>query len=502
MTELEQQIQGFLGLLKEISLLEETDALLGWDALTGMPEDSSEHRSEVTSYIAGLAFEKSVSKSMADYLTYLSQHQEDLNSDLKKMVEIVQKNYDLNHKIPQAEYQEFIKVISQADSSWRKARDAQDFTIFEPSLAKIIAFKKKFIEYWHKDEKTPYDVLLNQYEPGMTVEILDAVFTELREGIQEIVKKINEKGTTPTTDFLSRYISIENQRAFSIKVIEKMGYRFTAGRLDDTTHPFMESMNRNDARITTRWDEHNFKMAVFGIIHEAGHGIYEQNIAERFDYTPLRGGVSMGIHESQSLFYEIVMGSDKNFWQDNYELLQSYSEGKLDDIDFETFYKGLHKTAPSLIRIEADTLTYPLHIIIRYEIEKLIFNEGVSVSDLPQIWNEKYQEYLGITPENDTVGILQDVHWSGGSFGYFPSYALGFMYAAQLQHSMAQEIDLAAIYKTGNYEPIRQWLTDNIHQYGSLKEPNELIKNATGEPLNPRYLLALQGKIYQEVYHY
>lgn len=239
MTELEQQIQGFLGLLKEISLLEETDALLGWDALTGMPEDSSEHRSEVTSYIAGLAFEKSVSKSMADYLTYLSQHQEDLNSDLKKMVEIVQKNYDLNHKIPQAEYQEFIKVISQADSSWRKARDAQDFTIFEPSLAKIIAFKKKFIEYWHKDEKTPYDVLLNQYEPGMTVEILDAVFTELREGIQEIVKKINEKGTTPTTDFLSRYISIENQRAFSIKVIEKMGYRFTAGRLDDTTHPFM-----------------------------------------------------------------------------------------------------------------------------------------------------------------------------------------------------------------------------------------------------------------------
>lgn len=500
--EVAQQEKGFLALLKEISILNEVDALLGWDALTGMPEASTSQRSEVTSYIAGLAFEKSVSKEMADYLAFLTPYADELSTDTKKMLEKVQKEYDLNHKIPQADYQAFIKVISEADSAWRKARTAENFDLFKPSLAKIVEFEKQFIKYWQKDEKTPYDVLLNQYEPGMTVEILDQVFAELREGIQVILRKIKEKGHAPKTDFLNRFMSIENQRGFSVAVIEKMGYRFEAGRLDDTTHPFMESMNRNDARITTRWDEHNFKMAIFGIIHEAGHGIYEQNIDERFDYTPLKGGVSMGIHESQSLFYEIVMGSDRDFWQDNYELLQVYAEGQLDDIDFDTFYKGLHETKSSFIRIEADTLTYPLHIIIRYEIEKLIFNEGVSIDELPRLWNQKYQEYLGITPDNDAVGILQDVHWSGGSFGYFPSYALGFMYAAQLQHAMKQELDLSAIYQSGNYEAIRQWLTEHIHQYGSSKEPNELILAATNEPLTPKYLLALQNKIYQEVYGY
>lgn len=495
MNELVKQEQGFLALLKEISILNEVDALLGWDALTGMPEASTPQRSEVTSYIAGLAFEKSVSSEMVHYLTFLTQHLSELNPDTQKMVEKVQKEYDLNHKIPQTDYQEFIKVISQADSAWRKARVAKDFNLFKPSLTKIIDFEKQFIGYWKKDEKTPYDVLLNQYEPGMTVEILDQVFGELRAGIQEILAKIKAKGKIPQTDFLSRYMSIENQRKFSIAVIKKMGYRFEAGRLDDTTHPFMESMNRNDARITTRWDEYNAKMAIFGIIHEAGHGIYEQNIAERFDYTPLKGGVSMGIHESQSLFYEIVMGSDRDFWQDNYKLLQSYAEGKLDDIDFDTFYKGLHETKSSLIRIEADTLTYPLHIIIRYEIEKLIFNEDAAIEDLPELWNQKYQEYLGITPDNDAVGILQDVHWSGGSFGYFPSYALGFMYAAQLQQAMKKDLDLPSIYATGDYEAIRQWLTEHIHQFGSSKEPNELILAATGEALTPKYLLELQDKI-------
>lgn len=497
-----EQEKGFLELTKEIALLNEAVALLEWDSLTGMPEESSSYRGELVSYLASHAFEKSTSTEMAHYLSELHKNQSELSNELKKMVGKVQKEYDLNHKIPQNEYKDFIKVTSEADATWKKARETQDFKVFLPSLEKIIAYEKKFITYWKKDEATNYDVLLNQYEPGMTVAKLDKLFFELREGILAILAKIKENGTPPKTDFLTRFMSKENQKAFSIAVVKKMGYRFEAGRLDDTIHPFMQSMNRKDARITTRWDEHNYKMAIFGIIHEAGHGIYEQNISEKYDYTPLSGGVSMGIHESQSLFYEIVMGSDKRFWLDNYSLLQSYADGELDDVDFETFYKGLHETKSSLIRIEADTLTYPIHIIIRYEIEKMIFNEEVDVKDLPQIWNQKYQEYLGVTPTNDSEGILQDVHWSGGSFGYFPSYALGFMYAAQLQHTMAKEIDLEAIYKTGDYEPIRQWLAAHIHQYGAFKEPNELILEATGEALNPRYLLELQDRIYQMVYDY
>lgn len=496
-----QKEQEFRAYLKEMSLLSEVASLLNWDQLTGMPKASVSFRSEVSSYIEGKFFEMGVSKEISEFLTYFDQYPETLSQDGKAIFENVKRDFDLNKNIPVDRYTEYMKCLSQADEAWHLAREQKDFAPFQKSLEDIVSFLREFIPLWRKDEKTPYDVLLNQYEPGMTVDKLDDLFTELRNGLMDIRKTLAEKGTAPRTDFLNRFVPKEQQKKFVTAIAKRLDYSFDKGRLDDTTHPFMQNLNRNDARITTRWNEHDFRMATFGVIHEVGHGIYEQNIDEKFDYTPLSSGTSMGIHESQSLFYEIMIGSDKNFWKENYALFQEVTEGTFDDIDFDTFYKGLHHSQASFIRIEADTLTYPLHIIIRYEIEKMIFNDNVPVSELPRIWNEKYQEYLGITPPNDLEGILQDVHWSGGSMGYFPSYALGYMYAAQLRHTMEKTIDFEAALKQECYTDIRKWLTQHIHQYGASKKPNELIVEATGEPLTPKYLLDLQRRIYFDVYN-
>ena len=492
--------QEFLKEVKEIDLLNQTIGLLDWDSKTGMPESSTTFRGEVTGYLSAMHFERSVGPKIQAALNYFEQRTEELSEVGNQVLENVKENYELNHSIPPERMQAYMTLLSTAHTSWAKARQTKSFLDMQEPTEEIIGFLKEFINYWRKDETTPYDVLLNQYEPGLTVEKLDELFAELKTGILSIRTKIDEQGTVPKTDFLYQTVSKEQQSRFVKGIAEQIGYDFSKGRLDETIHPFMLDLNRNDARITVRWNEQDFSMAVFGGIHEAGHGIYEQNIDPKYDYTPLSTGASMGIHESQSLFNEIIIGSNKEFWKKQYPFFQECTDGIFDDIDFETFYKALKETKASFIRIESDSLTYPLHIIIRYEIEKLIFNDEVAIEDLPQLWNDKYEEYLGIRPENDLEGILQDVHWSAGSFGYFPSYALGYMYAAQLHHAMCKELDFDAILVSNDYSPIRKWLTNHIHQYGASKKPNELIMDATGEPLNPNYLIDYMKKIYFEAY--
>jgi carboxypeptidase Taq len=243
-------------------------------------------------------------------------------------------------------------------------------------------------------------------------------------------------------------------------------------------------------------------MAVFGTIHEGGHALYEQNISEELMGTPLCSGTSMGIHESQSLFYENFVGRNLSFWKNNYSLLKKYTSGQLDYLEVEEFYRSINESEPSFIRIEADELTYPLHIMIRYEIEKGLFNDEITVSDLPKVWNDKYEEYLGIRPTNDREGVLQDVHWAGGSFGYFPSYALGYMYAAQLKHAMLKDLpNFDTLLESGNLLSIKEWLTKNIHQYGKMKKPLEILHEVTGEGLNPNYLINYLEEKYSQIYY-
>ncbi|MHC5247874.1 carboxypeptidase M32 [Enterococcus sp. LJL90] len=490
----------FLNELKEINVLQQALAILEWDMQTGMPQKASEYRGETVGYLTKLKFEKEIGPKMQEYLTFFAEHPTELSEVGQAAYQKVKEEFDLNHAIPVEQMQAYSKAISMADSAWQQARSSKSFADFETALAENIHFTKEFIPYWQKDEKTPYDVLLNQYEPEMTTEILDQVFDQVLTGITEIREKL-ATGTAPRTDFLSRYVSREQQEEFVRKVITQLGFDFSRGRLDDTVHPFMTGINPDDARITTRWHENDFTMATFGVIHEAGHGMYEQNIDKKYAYTPLYAGTSMGIHESQSLFNELIIGGNRNFWEKQFPLFIEITGDTFKDIDFETFYKGSKETKASLIRIESDSLTYPIHIIIRYEIEKMIFNENLAVADIPAVWNQKYQEYLGVAPKDDLEGVLQDVHWAGGSFGYFPSYALGYMYAAQLHHKMIQELPFDEILKSEDYSPIRKWLTENIHQYGASRKPNQLIKDATGESLNPQYLLNYLKAMYYPVYN-
>lgn len=492
--------QDFLAELKEIDLLRQALAILEWDMQTGMPQKAGEERGETVGYLTKLSFEKEVGPKMKAFIEYFSQHKEELSEVGLAAFEKVSEEYERNNKIPAEKMQAFSKAVSMADQSWQKARQTKDFTDFKEALAKNIAYTKEFIPLWRKNEETDYDVLLNLYEPEMTTEVLDKVFAELLAGITEIREKL-ATGEAPRVDFIQRSVPRQQQEAFVREVIAQLGYDFSRGRMDDTIHPFMTGINPNDARITTRWNETDFTMATFGVIHEAGHGMYEQNIDKKYAYTPLYAGASMGIHESQSLFNELIIGGNRQFWQKQFPLFQKCTEGTFDDIDFETFYNGLKQTKASLTRVEADSLTYPIHIIIRYEIEKMIFNEDLSVDDLPKVWNQKYQEYLGIQPQNDLEGILQDVHWSGASFGYFPSYALGYMYAAQLHHQMEKDLDFEAVLASDDYSPIRQWLTEHIHQFGASRKPNQLIFDATGENLNPQYLLDYLKKVYYPVYN-
>ncbi len=497
-----QMEKEFVDYTKKITAYNEALALIYWDLRTGAPRRGTSQRAEVIGILSAEVYELSVSKDMAAYIANLSspEAQRIISETTIKLIEECKKEYDYKRKIPAEEYKEYTILLSQAETIWEEAREKSDFALFKPYLEKIVAMTKQFITYWGF-EGNRYNTLLDLYEPGITTTALDRVFAELRTGIVPLVQKIAKADHKPKTDFLFQTFPKEAQRAFSIEILKQMGYDFEAGRLDDTVHPFATGINRGDVRITTRYDESDFRMAVFGTIHEGGHALYEQNINEELTGTPLCTGTSMGIHESQSLFYENFVARDSSFWKKNYELLQKFAQGNFDGIEVEDFYRAINESKPSLIRIEADELTYPLHVMIRYEIEKGLFNDEIQVEDLPAVWNDKYEEYLGIRPSNDKVGVLQDVHWAGGSFGYFPSYALGLMYAAQFKQAMLKDLpDYEQLLEKGELQPIKEWLTSHIHQFGKLKKPLQILQDVTGEGLNAKYLIQYLTEKYGAIY--
>lgn len=493
----------FLDYVKKMMNYEEALNVMFWDLRTGAPKDGVEQRSEVISQLSTDVFNMSISDEMASYLEKLERLAADgkLSKRTKKTVEECRKEYDRNTKIPEAEYTAYVKLQAKSESIWETAKAESNFEMFRPYLEEIVAYKKKFISYWGYKENC-YNVLLDMYEPGMTVDVLDRVFGELRERIVPLVKQIASSGKQLKTEPLTKHFPKEQQRALSLELLRQLDYNFDAGRLDETVHPFAITLNQGDVRITTKYDESDFRTAVFGTIHECGHAVYEQHISKDLIGTPLCDGTSMGIHESQSLFFENFIGRNKQFWKKNYDLLKRYASGQFDDVTLEEFYDAINEAKPSLIRIEADELTYVLHIMVRYEIEKDLFDGSLEVKDLPRIWNEKMEQYLGICPQNDAAGVLQDVHWSGGDFGYFPSYALGYMYAAQFKQAMLKDIpNFDQLLFDGNIAPIRRWLTEHIHQYGKLKKPLEILQDVTGEGLNAAYLATYLEDKYKNIYN-
>lgn len=493
-----QHLKGFKEELQKLEYLNSALGVLYWDMRVGIPRKSVPYRGQVLGYLSGEIYKVQTSEKMKNYIEYFNKENE-LDDITKSMVENAQKIYNQTKKIPEDKYKEYTILTSNAEAVWEEAKDKSDYNLFKPYLKKIIEFQKEFIGYWgYKDNK--YDTLLDFYEPGITTQKLDKIFSELRDAIISLLDKIKKSKIKINEEIFARGFTKQDQESFSKYILKKMGYDFDAGRVDESVHPFTINFENKDVRITTHYYENEFRSALFSCIHEGGHAIYEQDIPESLKGTMLGNGVSMGVHESQSRFYENIIGRSKEFWTFFFpEAKRMFNQ--FNDVEFNEFYNGINAVRPSLIRTEADELTYSLHVIIRYEIEKALFNDEITVDDLPKVWKDKYKEYLGIEPENDAHGVLQDMHWSGGSFGYFPSYALGNLYGAQFLNKMLKDVpDLYEKIKQGNLDDIHQWLNENIHKYGAIYKPADLIIRVTGEELNAKYFIEYLNNKYSDIY--
>ncbi|WP_128895352.1 carboxypeptidase M32 [Longirhabdus pacifica] len=475
---------------KKIGHYAEAISLLNWDLRTKAPKRSVENRAGTMGLLSAEMFQTSTSDEMGELLAKLSEPAvfDQLPLVDQKLVKNRKKEYELNTKIPPAMYKEFVELTTKAQSVWEEARHQNDFTLFQPYLEKIVEINRKKADlYGYEDH--PYDALVNTYETGMNVATLDTVFNEVKEGIIPLLEKV-KASKQPDTAFLKQDMDIDKQRQFGEFIAKEMGYDFNSGRIDETAHPFMTQINNGDVRITTHYKENNVMFALGGTMHETGHALYEQNIAEELGGTSLYSGTSLGIHESQSRFWENQIGFSYEFWEKYYDAFKETFPGKLDDVSLQDFYAAINQAEPNFIRIESDELTYNLHIIIRYELEKALITKELEVKDLPQAWNDKYEQYLGIIPSSDSIGVLQDVHWSMGAIGYFPTYALGNLYAAQMTETMKKQMpQYSDLIRKGDLAPIKQWMTENVYRHGSMYEPNELIQQITDEPLNASYFV-------------
>ena len=495
----ENQLKDFKNYLTKIHYLTSSINTLYWDARVYAPKKGLEFRGQVLGYLSGELYKLQTSEEIKNFIDYFDPLK-DLDTVTRAMVDKIKNEYNKTKKIPEERFTEYNILISNSETAWKNAKDASNFSIFKPYLEKIVSFQKEFLEYWgYKDNK--YDTLLDFFEPGVTVKKLDVVFEEMKNAIIELLNKIKQSNVNINKSILCKKIDIQKQDDFSKEVLRKMEFDFDAGRVDLTEHPFTVDFCNKDVRITTHYFDDNFISGLLSNVHEGGHALYEQDIPDDLEGTSLNTGVSMGIHESQSRFYENLIGRSKSFWTYFYPILQEkFSE--YNGIDFNEFYKAVNNVESSLIRTESDELTYGLHIIIRYEIEKMLINDEIKVEDLPNIWNEKYKEYLGIEPKNDSEGVLQDIHWAGGSFGYFPSYALGNLYGAQFLNTMTKDIiNLNELIEKGDLSKVHEWLKENIHKYGSIYKPTELIKRVTGEELSSKYFIAYLNKKYKEIYN-
>ncbi len=494
----------FLELVKRIRYYNDALAVLYWDLRTGAPRKGVAQRSEVIGMLSEEVYKLTTSAEMEEYLAYFAEpgNNRELDEVIKGVVKECSREFDRYRKIPVNKYKEYVILTSNAESVWEDAKNNNDFQLFKPYLEKIVEFNLEFIELWgYKGNK--YNALLDINEPGMTVEKLDAIFNELRSSLVPLIAKIKESPVRGSAGVLEQYFDTAKQEEFSLFILEKMGYDFEAGRLDESEHPFTIAISPGDVRITTHYYPNDFASALMSSMHEGGHALYEQNISPELNGTPLCTGTSNGIHESQSRFWENIIGRSKGFWEKYYNDLQEMFPEQLGSVSLESFHRAINVVEPSLIRVEADEVTYNLHVMIRYEIEKALINREIKVSELPGVWNEKMREYLGIEPPNDTKGVLQDVHWAGGGFGYFPSYTLGNIYAAQLYNTAKKEIrDFDGLIAAGELLSIKEWLSEKVHRYGKLMEPEEIIIKATGEEINPRYLVEYLENKYKNIYEF
>lgn len=482
--------------LETIVDLQASLALLSWDQETQLPPGAAESRARQMATLSRLQHEMFTSDKTAALLDSAADELQgaDETSDESSMVRVVRRDYELATKLPAAFVAEVTRETALAHNIWTEARANNDFKKFLPALERIIELKRQEADYLGYAE-TPYDALLDQYERGMTTAQVKAIFDAHRPALVELIAAVSEAQQVDDT-VLHRPFDINKQRDFGLKMIAAYGFDFQRGVQAISVHPFCTSFSVNDVRITTRFEENFLNPALFGMMHEAGHGMYEQGIGQNLEGTPLAGGTSLGVHESQSRMWENIVGRSREFWSWALPQLREVFPQQLDGVTLDGFYKAINKVERSFIRVEADEATYNLHIILRFELEQDLLNGTLKAADLPEAWNSKFNAFFGITPPTDTLGVLQDVHWSAGLVGYFPTYALGNLLSVQYYNqalkdhpSIPQEIS------EGKFDTLRRWLNDNIHQHGRKFTAAELTERITGTQIDPApYMQYLQTK--------
>lgn len=489
----------------EIRLLEHTAAVLGWDQETYMPDEAISERSSQLALLQSLAHrrltDETVGKLLEDVGADDDQPEGDptLSPEDRSFVRALYHEYSRNAKLPNDLVKRFAEKTSTGQAVWAKAREANDFGKFAPHLRDIVDLTLEMADLIGYDEH-PYDALLDAYEPWMKTSKVVEIFAFLREELVPLVRSIGE---APQIDdaFLTKAFPIVEQEEFGRRILQDLQFDFGRGRLDVSAHPFTTTLGFDDVRLTTRYNERYFKTALFGTIHECGHGLYELGFDPSHRGSILATAASLGIHESQSRFWENVVGRSRPFWERYLEPLREVFPEQLAGVSVDRFYRAVNKVAPSHIRVEADEVTYSLHIILRFELELGLTSRSLSVSDLPDAWREKSKELLGIVPETDADGVLQDIHWSMGGIGYFPTYSLGNLYAAQFTNKLRSQLpDFDDRVRDGAFGDILSWLRTNIHRHGAARTAAEIAADATGHELDPSHFMEYLKQKYSDVY--
>jgi len=494
-----QPYEAFLNKVRQIGQLETTAALLDWDSETYMPANGLDIRAEQLALLATLAHERQTDPALGKLLSELEGTEISDEAALTNIRE-TRRNYDHATRIPAKLVERIARVSTVAKDAWAKARAESAFDKFAPHLEELLDLKRQVADaVGYQGER--YDALLDEYEPGATAEELTTLFNNLRTPLSDFVKQLADAKQKPDASILNRRFPIETQKLWCRQMAEVIGFDFDSGRIDVSTHPFCSGTGPGDVRLTTRYQERFFSPAVFGTLHEAGHGLYEQGLPKNHLFLPRGHAVSLGIHESQSRMWENMVGRSRPFWQRYYPQCQTVFPEALADVSLDEFYAAINAVSPSLIRVEADEVTYNLHIIVRFELERDLIEGNLAVKDVPAAWNAKMTNLLGITPTNDADGCLQDIHWSMGAFGYFPTYALGNLYAAQFFAAAQRELpNLMQDFSRGHFNALLGWLRTNVHQHGQRYRAGELVERVTGSPLSIEPFLSYIRAKFSPVY--
>lgn len=498
--DLNKVINTYIDYRSKMQALGYASYIISWDSETEAPVGCLEERSKQVGILSEMSYKLERSDEYIETVKTLFEHLNELDGVLKVEIKKVHKNLMESLKIPMEELVEYSILISKAQSIWADAKVNNDYNKFAPTLDEIIKFNKRYVKYLETEKLSGYNVLLDMYEEGMTKESYDKFFSLLKEEIVPLVHKINDLPKVECS-FKDQLFDINKQKEFANYLMDVMCFDKSRGLMKESEHPFTSGYGTSDVRITNHYYEDLLISSIFSCIHELGHATYEQQCDPLLDSTLVGGGTSMAMHESQSRFYENIVGRSYEFWIRHYPKLKSIFSDELKDVTLDEFYKHINNVECSLIRTEADELTYPLHIMVRYEIEKLIIESDIDVYELPKLWNKLYKEYLEIDVPNDKQGILQDVHWAGGSFGYFPTYALGSAYGAQLLDAMKKDLDFEKVIGEENLKAINEWLKNKIHIYGATKTPDELMNIATGKSFDASYFVEYLKNKFSKLYN-